>query len=156
MRSSSLPDGIPVLSRGRHRTPRRGACFMELASVLAGERWSDHPSCTHPLLGQLARLVNDHTSDAGRQELALLIPSVVGRPGTIGPGSRSRLRSPREPSSTSPKRRSASCPVVCFKLNSCVPTPSPIWPQPGGRLSSRSSWFPAPSPGSSGSGCEPG
>ncbi len=81
MKPSSLPDGIPVLSRGRHRTPRRGACFMEYASVLAGERWSDHPSCTHPLLGQLARHVNDHTSDGGRQELTLLVPSVVGRRG---------------------------------------------------------------------------
>lgn len=81
MKHSSLPDGIPVLSRGRHRTPRRGACFMELASLLAGERWSDHPSCTHPLLGQLARRVNDHTSDDGRQELTPLIPSVVGRRG---------------------------------------------------------------------------
>ena len=81
MKPSIVPDGIPVLSRGRHRTPRRGACFMELASVLAGERWSDHPSCTHPLLGQLARQVNDQTSDDGRQELALLIPSVVGRRG---------------------------------------------------------------------------
>ena len=81
MKSSTLPDGIPVLSRGRHRTPRRGACFMELASLLAGERWSDHPSCTHPLLAQLARQINDHTSDAGRQQLLPLIPSVVGRHG---------------------------------------------------------------------------
>ena len=54
---------------------------MELASVLAGERWSDHPACTHPLLGQLARQVNDHTSDDGRQELTPLVPSVVGRRG---------------------------------------------------------------------------
>ena len=81
MKPSRIPDGIPVLSRGRHRTPRRGACFMELASVLAGERWSDHPSCTHPLLADLARLVNDHTSDDGRQQLVPLIPSVVGRRG---------------------------------------------------------------------------
>jgi hypothetical protein len=81
MKSSNLPDGIPVLSRGRHRTPRRGACFMELASLLAGERWSDHPSCTHPLLGQLARQVNDHIGDAARQQLTMLIPSVVGRHG---------------------------------------------------------------------------
>lgn len=84
MKSSTLPDGMPVLARGRHLTPRRGACFMELASLLAGERWSDHPSCTHPLLGQLARQVNDHTSDAGRQRLAPLIPSVVGRRGDAG------------------------------------------------------------------------
>lgn len=54
---------------------------MEMASVLAGERWSDHPSCTHPLLAELARDVNDRISDAGRQELAPLIPSVVGRHG---------------------------------------------------------------------------
>jgi len=81
MKSSTLPDGMPVLSRGRHRTPRRGACFMELTSLLAGERWSDHPPCTHPLLAQLAQQVNDHTSDAGRQQLVPLIPSVVGRRG---------------------------------------------------------------------------
>ncbi len=81
MKPSRIPAGIPVLSRGRHRTPRRGACFMEFASVLAGERWSDHPSCTHPLLAHLARLVNDHTSDDGRQKLAPLVPSVVCRRG---------------------------------------------------------------------------
>ena len=80
-KSSTIPDGMPVLSRGKHRSPRRGACFMELASVLAGERWSDHPACTHPLLAQLARQVNDNTSDADRQHLATLIPTVVGRRG---------------------------------------------------------------------------
>ena len=81
MRTSTLPDGMPVLSRGRHRTPKRGACFMELASVLAGEAWSDHPACTHPLLAQLARHVNDLTTDDGRRRLTTLIPSVVGRQG---------------------------------------------------------------------------
>src|ERR687891_248235 len=80
MRSSidTAPDDLPILSRGRHRTRRKGACFMELASVLAGERWSDHPRCTHPLLGEVARLVNDRTSDDHRQQLAVLIPSVIG------------------------------------------------------------------------------
>lgn len=72
------PDFMPVLSRGKHRFARRGGCFMEFASYLAGERWSDHPSCTHPLLARLARLVNDYTSDAGRQRLVRLIPSVIG------------------------------------------------------------------------------
>lgn len=81
MKSSRVPDGIPILSRGRHRGPRRGACFMEFASVLAGERWSDHPECTHPLLGDLARQVNDQTGDAERQLLLPMIPSVVGRRG---------------------------------------------------------------------------
>jgi hypothetical protein len=67
-----------VLSRGKHRNARKGACFMELASYLAGERWTDHPRCTHPLLAALARGVNDLTSDAGRAGLAPLIPSVIG------------------------------------------------------------------------------
>jgi hypothetical protein len=72
------PDSLPILARGKHRSPRKGACFMEMASVLAGETWSDHPRCTHPLLARLARLVNDHTSDDNRSQLAVLIPSVVG------------------------------------------------------------------------------
>ena len=76
--SNPVPDGMPVLSRGKHRTPRRGACFMELASFLAGEKWSDHPACTHPLLAEVARTANDRTSDAGRAALAPLIPSVIG------------------------------------------------------------------------------
>ena len=72
------PDFVPILSRGRHRRPSKGACFMELASFLAGEKWSDHPRCTHPLLGTLARAVNDQTSDAARGRLAELIPEVIG------------------------------------------------------------------------------
>ncbi|WP_245993057.1 hypothetical protein [Xylanimonas allomyrinae] len=51
---------------------------MELASFLAGERWTDHPRCTHPLLAMLARAVNDLTSDQARPQLAPLIPSVIG------------------------------------------------------------------------------
>jgi hypothetical protein len=54
---------------------------MELASLLAGERWSDRPACTHPLLAAVARHVNDHTSNAGRQRLTNLIPSVIGLTG---------------------------------------------------------------------------
>jgi hypothetical protein len=73
-----VPDLVPVLSRGKHRNPRRGACFMEYASYLAGERWSDHPRCTHPLVAVVARLVNDYTSDEHRQRLVPLIPSVIG------------------------------------------------------------------------------
>jgi hypothetical protein len=54
---------------------------MEFASLLAGERWGDHPACTHPLLAAVARDVNDYTSDAGRSRLAGLIPSVIGLTG---------------------------------------------------------------------------
>jgi hypothetical protein len=78
MTYNGTPDLMPVLSRGKHRNPRKGACFMELASFLAGERWSDHPECTHPLLAALARDVNDHVGDRTRPRLAPLIPDVIG------------------------------------------------------------------------------
>ena len=79
MRNATLqPDVMPILSAGRHRSPRRGACFMEFASYLAGERWSDHPKCTNGSLAHLARLVNDLTNDAARARLTPLIPSVIG------------------------------------------------------------------------------
>src|SRR5665647_74646 len=74
----TTPEFLPVLSRGKHRNPRRGACFMEMASFLAGERWSDHPACTHPMLADLARLVNDIVTDRMRPRLIPLIPSVIG------------------------------------------------------------------------------
>ncbi len=75
------PDAMPVLSRGKHRNPKRGACFMELASYLAGEPWSDHPACTHGLLASLARDVNDHVDDYARSRIAPLIPEVIGLTG---------------------------------------------------------------------------
>ena len=73
---------LPLLSRGKHRRPRKGACFMEFASYLAGERWSDHPACTHPLLALLARHVNDCVSDEARQALVGLVPDVIGLTGS--------------------------------------------------------------------------
>lgn len=84
MATHHAPESLPVLSRGKHRSARKGACFMEMASVLANEPWSDRPSCTHPLLADLARLVNDNTSDQNRGELAVLIPSVIGLRGGGG------------------------------------------------------------------------
>lgn len=75
---SAPPDLVPVLSPGKHRNPRKGACFMEMASFLAGEKWSDHPACTHPLLAALARMVNDVVSEAGRTRLVPMIPDVIG------------------------------------------------------------------------------
>jgi len=66
------PTALPVLSAGRHRGPRQGACLMEYASVLAGERFSDAPRCTDPVLGAVARAVNDYSSDVARQRLAPL------------------------------------------------------------------------------------
>jgi hypothetical protein len=69
---------VPVLSPGRHRHPGKGACFMEMASWLAGEKWSDHPQCTHPVLAALAREVNDHLDAEHRAQIVSLIPDVIG------------------------------------------------------------------------------
>jgi hypothetical protein len=75
---SNIPAVMPTLSPGAHRSPKRGACFMEFASYLAGERWSDHPSCTDPVLASLARGVNDNLSDRRRDEIVHEIPRVIG------------------------------------------------------------------------------
>ncbi len=69
---------MPVLSAGWHPSVQDGGCFMEIASLLAGEEWSDHPVTADPVLGLLARAVNDQTSDTGRQGLAPMTPGVVG------------------------------------------------------------------------------
>lgn len=74
----NTPPVFPILAAGAHRRPRDGGCFMEIASLLAGLRWSDHPACTHPVLAAVARCVNDATTDDGRQSLTELIPAVVG------------------------------------------------------------------------------
>ncbi|MGN6780620.1 MAG: hypothetical protein ACTHJH_03890 [Marmoricola sp.] len=76
--ATAVPDLVPALSPGRHRRPERGACFMEMASWLAGEPWSDHPGCTHPVLAELARRINDTVDDTHRHELVPLIPDVIG------------------------------------------------------------------------------
>lgn len=75
---TAIPSAMPVLSAGKHRSPRSGACFMEFASWLAGESWSDRPACTHPALASLARLVNDCSTPNGRARLVELVPSVIG------------------------------------------------------------------------------
>ena len=73
-----VPDQLPVLTRGWHRSPQDGACVMEYVSVLAGGRFTDHPRCTPPALAALARLVNDRIIDDNvRSRLALLAPDLI-------------------------------------------------------------------------------
>ncbi|MEV4201354.1 hypothetical protein [Micromonospora globbae] len=75
------PDPLPLLHPGAHFSPNDGACLMELVSVLAGQRWSDHPSCTDPTLATIARVVNDELTDSSRQALAPMAGSLIGRTG---------------------------------------------------------------------------
>ena len=74
----TTPTGLPTLAAGSHKPTAGKACFMEYASLLAGEAWTDHPACTHPVIASMARTVNDRMGDADRHKLAVLIPSVIG------------------------------------------------------------------------------
>ena len=67
-------------SRGRHSTATAGVCLMELASVVAGEPFTDHPQCVHPALALAARVVNDQVGDAVRQSLVPLLPQMMSGP----------------------------------------------------------------------------
>jgi len=65
------------LTRGAHRSPRHGACVMELVSMLAGERFSDRPVTACPVIGSFLRAYNDVCGDTDRQELLACAASVV-------------------------------------------------------------------------------
>ena len=66
------------LSRGRHTSPEDGACVIELASMLAGEPFSDHPSAVCPVIAAFMRVYNDAVDDERRQELYGYASKVVG------------------------------------------------------------------------------
>ena len=63
------PGGLPTPGRFAHLHPDDGACLMEAAALLAGDRFTDSPAGTHPALAALARVVNDSVGDATRLAL---------------------------------------------------------------------------------------
>jgi hypothetical protein len=67
-----------TLSKGKHASPRDGACVMELASMLAGEAFSDHPVSVCPVIGAFLRAYNDWIDDDWRQDLYPYASTVVG------------------------------------------------------------------------------
>ena len=70
------------LARGRHAAPQQGVCTVELASMLAGERFTDQPRSACPAVAAFVRGYNDAIDDARRQDLyavaALLVDSFAG------------------------------------------------------------------------------
>lgn len=72
------PDALPILGRGKHRSPTRGACFMEYTSVLAGERFSDSPRCVDAELAAVLRGANDRLSDEERPAMVPLLGRAIG------------------------------------------------------------------------------
>ena len=66
------------LSRGRHSSPEHGACVMELASMLAGEGFSDHPRSVSRPIASFLRGYNDLLDDARRADLYRFASLTVG------------------------------------------------------------------------------
>ncbi len=66
------------LRKGRHDAPEEGACVMELASMLAGEPFTDHPASVCPVIGSCLRAYNDWIDDDRRQDLYGYAARVVG------------------------------------------------------------------------------
>jgi len=66
------------LSQGKHRDPDHGACVMELASMLAGEPFSDRPRCVDPVIAGFLRTYNDGIDEHRRQDLYPLAAEAVG------------------------------------------------------------------------------
>ncbi len=71
------------LSKGKHSSPEDGACVMELASMLAGEQFTDHPDSVCPAIGSFLRAYNDSVNDGRRQDLYVYASRVVGSRGSI-------------------------------------------------------------------------
>jgi hypothetical protein len=69
------------LSRGKHASPLQGACVMELASMLAGEPFTDRPGCVDPVIAAYLRALNDIADDEQRQQLYRYASAAVGTRG---------------------------------------------------------------------------
>jgi len=75
---SNIPEGVPTLSAGAHSPSEGKACVMEYVALLAGESWTDAPTCTHPALARAAQVVNDRLPDSERHRLVPLIGRLFG------------------------------------------------------------------------------
>jgi hypothetical protein len=66
------------LEAGSHDSPRDGVCIVELASVIAGEPFSDHPRCVCKVIAAFLRSWNVRASHSARQRLLPYAQRVVG------------------------------------------------------------------------------
>jgi len=77
-----LPEALPArLSPGAHSSPDGGVCVVELASVLAKEKFSDRPRCVCPVIGAFLRGWNDRATYTERQRLTPYAARIVGSRG---------------------------------------------------------------------------
>jgi hypothetical protein len=66
------------IRHGRHVSPAQGACVVELASMLAGEPFSDHPETVCPVIAAFLRGYNDRLPAGELGELYPYAALVVG------------------------------------------------------------------------------
>ena len=71
------------LRSGAHDTFENGACLLEAVSYVAGEPFSDSPSCVCPVLAAFGRSWNDTLDDEARNRLLKpFIPRLIGTKST--------------------------------------------------------------------------
>lgn len=66
------------LAPGSHSSPREGVCVVELASLMAGEKFSDHPRCVCDVIAAFLRSLNDRVGHSDRQRLRPYAGRAVG------------------------------------------------------------------------------
>ena len=78
------------ITKGRQSSPAHGTCVIELASMLAGERFSDHPQSVCPVIAGFLRAYNDLLTTATSSIRTRRLSSAPPRPhesGGAAPGS---------------------------------------------------------------------
>lgn len=80
---SELEVREPVtLAAGSHSSPDDGVCVVELASLMAGEPFSDSPACVDPVIASFLRTWNDRAAHAARQDLRPYAERIIGSRGS--------------------------------------------------------------------------
>jgi hypothetical protein len=78
---SSVDFAAVRLSPGSHSSPGEGACVVELASLIARERFSDRPRCVCPVIAAFLRGWNDRANYVDRRRLRPYAERIVGSRG---------------------------------------------------------------------------
>jgi hypothetical protein len=68
-RSQAISHQTVRLGPGRHPRPGKVVCVMELASMLAGDRFGDRPASVCPVVGAILRTYNDNIDSRRRHDL---------------------------------------------------------------------------------------
>jgi hypothetical protein len=77
-RREDVAIGSLRLEHGAHDSPEQGVCVVEMASLIAGEEFSDRPDCVCEVIAAFLRSWNDRLGYSDRQRLAPYASRVVG------------------------------------------------------------------------------